>query len=164
MDISIYDLEDLLLSAIKSEVDSGSLYSTLAKSVKNGFMIDKFQFLANEEKKHQTYLEDLFKSEFPDKSLEIPSSSPVPMPNVIIPKDEKIPVSSILTQAIDAEQAAHDFYLQLADQFKKTDIKNMLHYFADMELGHLHLLEQEKQSMEWFEQADVYLPMVHAGP
>ena len=164
MDVSSYSLDELLLSAIKSEVDSRSLYSTLAKSVKNGFMIDKFQFLANEEKKHQTYLENVFKSEFPNKSLILPSSTPVPLPKVIIPKDENIPISSILLQAIDAEQAAHDFYLQLADKFTKTDIKNMLHYFADMELGHLHLLEQEKQSIEWFEQADVYLPMVHVGP
>ena len=164
MDLSEYTLEDLILTAIKSEVESRELYITLAESVKNGFMIDKFKFLASEEKKHQIYLESLFKKEFPNQTIDLPKKSPVPLPEVKIPTDEEIPVSSVLKQAMNAEQAAHDFYISLKDYFKDMEIKQMLHYFADMEIGHLKILEQEKQSMEWFEQADVYLPMVHAGP
>jgi hypothetical protein len=33
-----------------------------------------------------------------------------------------------------------------------------------MELGHYKLLEVEKESMERFEEADVYWPMMHIGP
>lgn len=164
MDVSEYSTEDMILSAIKSEIDSNIIYSTLAKSVKNALMQDKFQFLADEEIKHKTYLEDLYKAEFPDKTLEIPSSTPVPLPEINIPKDEDIPISKVLLQAMNAEKAAYDFYLKLADRFENKDIKNMLHYFADMEMGHFKILEQEKQSMEWFEQSDVYWPMVHVGP
>ena len=164
MDISSYTLEDLILSAIKSEVESKELYKMLSESVKNGFMIDKFKFLSNEEKKHQLYLESLYKKQFPSKKLTLPETSPVPLPRVTIPSNEDIPISSVINQAMGAEQASHDYYLQMADQFTDNEIKNMLHYFADMELGHYRLLEQEKRSVEWFEQADVYLPMVHAGP
>jgi len=63
-----------------------------------------------------------------------------------------------------AEQAAHDFYLALSERYEDTTVKNMLHYFADMETGHYNILKQEKESMEWFEQSDVYWPMIHAGP
>jgi len=164
MDISAYTSEELILSAVKSEVESKELYKILSESVKNGFMIDKFKFLSNEEKKHQSYLEKIYKQQFPNKKMVLPDKTPVPLPHVTIPTDEDIPISSILAQAMGAEQAAHDFYIQMAEQFTDSEIKNMLHYFAHMELGHLHLLEQEKQSMESFEQADVYLAMVHAGP
>jgi rubrerythrin len=66
---------------------------------------------------------------------------------------------------MQAEQAAHDFYQSLSKQFTKDKrICNTLSYFADMELQHYKILEIEKESMDRFEEADVYWPMVHAGP
>ena len=78
---------------------------------------------------------------------------------------ENMPISKILLSAMHAEQAAHEFYNKLAQRFEEdTKIKTTLLYFANMELGHYRLLEIEKESMERFEEADVYWPMVHAGP
>jgi rubrerythrin len=164
MDLTSYTLEELLLAAVKSEVESNQVYSKLADHVQNGLMKDKFQFLAREEKKHERYLSDLYKSEFPNKSLQLPDETPVPLPGVTIPEDEDISISKVLAQAMNAEKAAHDFYLGLSERYEKPSIKNMLHYFADMEMGHYRILEQEKKSVEWFEQSDVYWPMIHAGP
>ncbi len=164
MDLTSYTLEDLLLAAIKSEEESNEVYTKLANHVQNGLMKDKFNFLANEERKHQQYISDLYKSEFPDKQLQLPETSPVPLPGVSIPDDEDIAVSKVLGQAMEAERAAHDFYLGLSERYDDPSVKNMLHYFADMETGHYRILEQEKESMEWFEQSDVYWPMIHAGP
>jgi rubrerythrin len=164
MDLTSYDLEDLLLAAIKSEEESNQVYTKLANHVENGLMKDKFHFLAKEEQKHKQYISDLYKSEYPDKTLQLPKQTPVPLPEVSIPEDEDIPVSKVLTQAMAAEQAAHDFYLALSKRYEDTTVKNMLHYFADMETGHYNILKQEKESMEWFEQSDVYWPMIHAGP
>ncbi|MBS3748510.1 MAG: ferritin family protein [Candidatus Thermoplasmatota archaeon] len=164
MDLTSYNLEELLLAAIKSEEESNQVYSKLADHVQNGLMKDKFQFLASEEQKHKQYIIDLYKSDFPDKTLHLPEKTPVPLPGVTIPKDEDIPVSKVLSQAMEAEQAAHDFYLSLSERYENTTVKNMLHYFADMETGHYNILKQEKESMEWFEQSDVYWPMIHAGP
>ena len=45
-----------------------------------------------------------------------------------------------------------------------TKLNHTLKYFSDMELGHYKLLEVEKESMERFEEADVYWPMMHIGP
>lgn len=164
MDLTTYTLEDLLLAAIKSEEESNEVYSKLAKHVQNGLMKDKFNFLASEEMKHKNFITDLYKSEFPDKTLKLPEKTPVPLPGVTIPDDEDIPISKVLGQAMNAEQAAHDFYLGLAKRFEDKTVKNMLQYFAKMETGHYKLLEQEKESVEWFEQSDVYWPMIHAGP
>jgi hypothetical protein len=33
-----------------------------------------------------------------------------------------------------------------------------------MELGHYKILEQEKYSMQRYEEDDVYWPMMHVGP
>ncbi|MDG6218605.1 MAG: ferritin family protein [Candidatus Thermoplasmatota archaeon] len=164
MDLTSYTLEELLLAAIKSEEESNNVYMKLANHVKNGLMKDKFLFLAKEEEKHRQYIMDLFKAQFPNKTITSAEKTPVPLPKITIPKDEDISISTVLSQAMNAEQAAHDFYISLSKRYTDTTIKNMLHYFADMETGHYQLLAQEKQSVEWFEQSDVYWPMIHAGP
>jgi rubrerythrin len=164
MELTNYSRKDLLRAAIKSEVDSHRIYSTLAEQVNNGLMKDKFIFLAQEETKHRRFLESIYDKEFSMSSMVLPEHSPVPLPEVIIPDDENISISKVLDQSIEAEKAAADFYLSLSKHFEDKDIQHMLHYFSDMELGHMRLLEQEKQSVEWFEQADVYWPMIHAGP
>jgi rubrerythrin len=159
-----HSLKDLILTAIKSEIDSNMLYSTLANRIQNGLMKDKFHFLAAEETKHKEYLEAIFKKNYPKESLVIPKVSIVPLPEITVPIDEDIPLSTILAQAMNAEQAAHDFYAMLSKKFKDIETSQMLQYFADMELGHYRILQTEKESIERFEQADVYWEMVHAGP
>ena len=46
MELNNFDLEDLLLAAIKSEVDSNKLYTKMSKMTKNGLLQDKLIFLA----------------------------------------------------------------------------------------------------------------------
>ncbi|MBU0497877.1 MAG: ferritin family protein [Candidatus Thermoplasmatota archaeon] len=164
MDLSHYTLEDLLLTALKSEIDSNTIYNKLANTVKNGLLKDKFLFLAKEEEKHKTFVESLYKKQFPKKPIRIPKKTPVPLPKISY-KDENIPLCNILQQAMTAEQAAHEFYKSLAQRYTDDQqINRMLSYFSDMELGHYKILEIEKGSMERFEDADIYWPMIHAGP
>ncbi len=164
MDLKKYTLEDLLLAAMKSEVDSNMIYKKIAKTVKNGLLKDKLEFLAKEEEKHRAFVEQVYKAKFPKKKLTIPKTTPVPLPHLIIP-DEDTPLSTVLKSAMHAEQSAHEFYQLLSKQFPKDAmIRNTLSYFADMELQHYKILEIEKESMDRFEEADVYWPMVHAGP
>jgi rubrerythrin len=165
MDLKKYTLEDLLLAAMKSEIESHTVYTMIATQVKNGLLIDKFKFLAQEEEKHRGFIEQLYKAKFPKKNITIPTTTPVPLPSLTIP-DEDTPLSTILKNAMAAEQVAHEFYQSLAKQFTKDDatIRNTLSYFADMELQHYKILEIEKESMDRFEQADIYWDMVHVGP
>jgi len=163
MNLDSFDLEELLLTAIKSEVESNKLYSKMAKKTKNGLLEDKFKFLADEEEKHRAFIEEIYMNHFPDNTIKLPSKTPVPLPEVEY--NEETPLSKLLKQAMDAEVAASKFYKTLAERFEEgSKIQNTLSYFADMEIGHFKILETEKESMERFEEGDVYWPMVHAGP
>ena len=163
MDLSNFDIEDLLLAAIKSEVDSKELYLKMSKKTKNGLLQDKLKFLSNEEEKHRLFVEDIYRNHFPEKDVILPKKTPVPLPKVEITED--IPLSKLLRSAMDSEQSASDFYKSLAERFEEgAKINNTLLYFSDMERGHYKILEMEKESMERFEEADVYWPMVHVGP
>jgi len=163
MDLSSFNLENLLLAAIKSEVDSSELYSKMAKKTKNGLLRDKLDFLTKEEDKHRLFVEDIYKNHFPEKEIKLPKKTPVPIPEVII--NEEMSVSKLIKGAMQAEEFASDFYKSLAERFEDdSKIHNTLLYFADMELGHYKILEIEKESMERFEEADVYWPMMHVGP
>jgi len=165
MDLKKYTLEDLLLAAMKSEIESYTVYTTIATQVKNGLLKDKFKFLALEEKKHRGFIEQVYMAKFPKKKITIPKTTPVPLPPLIIP-EEDTSLGTILKSAMAAEQATHDFYQSLSQQFTKNEasIRNTLQYFADMELQHYKILEIEKESMDRFEQADIYWDMVHVGP
>jgi len=163
MDLSSFSLEELFLAAIKSELESNKLYKKMAKKTKNGLLEDKLIFLANEEEKHRLFVEDVFKNHFPDKKIIFPTVSPVPLPEIEITEDSAL--STLVKEAMNAELAASEFYKNLSDRFEKgTKLNSILLYFSDMETGHYKILEMEKESMERFEEGDVYWPMVHAGP
>ncbi|UCF49941.1 MAG: ferritin family protein [Thermoplasmatales archaeon] len=163
MDLSGFDLEELLLAAIKSEIESNKLYLKMSKKTKNGLLEDKLKFLANEEEKHRIFVEDIYKNHYPENKIVLPRDSPVPLPEVNISED--LPLSILLKEAMNAEQSASDFYRLLAGRFEEgTKLNNTLLYFSDMEKGHYKLLETEKESMERFEEGDIYWPMVHVGP
>jgi rubrerythrin len=164
VDLKKYTLEDVLLAAMKSEIESNTVYTKIAEQVKNGLLKDKMKFLAKEEEKHRKFIEQVYKGKFPKKKLIIPKTTPVPLPKLIIP-NEDTPLGTVLKSAMQAEQSAHEFYQSLSKQFTNDEkIRHTLTYFADMELQHYKILEIEKESMDRFEEADVYWPMVHAGP
>ena len=163
MELGHYDIEILLLAAIKSEVESNKLYKKMSKKTKNGLLRDKLEFLAKEEEKHREFIEEIYMNHFPEKKLKIPDQTPVPLPEVKMTDDTLL--STLLKEAMNAEQNASDFYKNLAERFEQgSKINNTLLYFSDMEIGHYKILEMEKNSMERYEEDDVYWPMVHAGP
>jgi rubrerythrin len=157
MELKKYELADLLLTAVKSEIESQTIYSRVAQRVQNAFLQERMKFLAGEENKHQQALEGLFRQRFPEKSV-------VPLPGITF-RDEQVPLSEIFAQAMVAEQAAHDFYLQLAELFADDPAKrNLLLYFSMMEMGHYKLLELEKGSLERLEEYGEEQEMIHVGP
>jgi len=163
MDLSGFELEELFLAAIKSELESNKFYKKMAKKTKNGLLEDKLLFLANEEEKHRLYIEEIYMNHYPENKIILPKISPVPLPKIKVSED--LPLSTLLKEAMIVEQSASEFYKSLADRFEEgTKLNNTLLYFSDMEKGHYKILEMEKESMERFEEGDVYWPMVHAGP
>jgi len=163
MDISEYNIEDLLTSAIKSEAEAREVYSNISRNVKNAFLKERMDFLASEEKKHKEFLEKLWHKKFPGVGVALPETSPVPMP-AMKDWDENIPVSEVLTSAMAAETAASEFYAALAERFEDKESKDLLNYLSKMEKGHYRILEVERSNAEEFEDYDSMWPMMHAGP
>jgi len=164
MELKKYALADLLLAAVKSEIESQAIYSRVALRVKNAFLKERLEFLSLEEKKHQRALEDIFRQRFPNQVLAVPEKPVMPLPEIRF-RGEQVPLSEIFSQAMNAEQAAHDFYLQLADLFgDDSEKKNLLLYFSMMEMGHYKLLELEKSNLERLEEYGEEQEMIHVGP
>ena len=163
MNLEAYTVDTLLLTAIKSEVESHGVYSLLAGRVKNALLKERLNFLAGEEARHRHILQGIFKEKFPDQDLELPEKSPVPLPRVII-SDELMPLNEIFQMAMHAEKAAYDFYQGLAERFEEDDLVNVILYVARMELGHYELLKVESESLERFEEANIHIPFIHEGP
>ena len=164
MDLSKYSLEDLFFTAIKAEIDSKEAYSIMAGITKNAFLKDRFRFLADEEQKHRSFLTQQYEVQFPNKALELPETSPVPLPDIDT-NFERNPMSKIIQQAMEAERAAYEFYLSFAKFVKSDkDLAATLGYFARMEKSHYQMLKQEQEAAEEFEAFDDFNPLMHAGP
>ncbi|HAK97263.1 MAG TPA: Rubrerythrin [Planctomycetes bacterium] len=164
MDLSAFSLEELLLAGIRSEIDARRVYSAVAARVENFLLRDRLRFLAAEEEKHEAILVQIHKGKFPGRATTPPGASPVPLPELHVP-DDATPLPAVLGQAMAAEQAAHDFYLALADRMRPDEnIARMLAYMARMELGHYKLLGDERDAALAAEDAGGAWPMIHAGP
>ncbi|UCG70833.1 MAG: ferritin family protein [Thermoplasmata archaeon] len=164
MDLEKYSKEELILTALKSEVDAKEIYLSLADKVKNYYLKDRLKFLAEEEEKHRAFIGSLFEKEFPNKEIVLPKTTFVPMPQIKV-YSETVPISEVLESAMEAEMAANEFYFGLAEIFSgDSDVKKMLYYFATMELGHDKILEIERKNALDFEQYEDMWPMMHAGP
>ncbi len=164
MDIDKYSKKDLLLTALKSEEDSKNVYHDLAGRVKNFMLKDKLEFLSAEEQKHYDFFCRLWNEAFPKDAIILPEETPVPLPEITIDSEE-LRFSDIFLQAMNAEKAAHYFYLSLANKFKMDEKLSLrLKYIASMEMGHYRLLEIEKEQAEEFEMYDAEFDMMHVGP
>lgn len=161
MDLSIYGLEDLLLAALKSEMDSEKVYSDLSDKVKNAFLKDKLKFLASEEVKHKNFVESMYRDKFPEKEIALPQKTPIPLPEI----NTEGSISEVIGSAMNAEMASYDFYNSLSEKFAKNPaLERTLVYLAVMEMGHYKLLELEKKTIEKYEDYDTAWPMIHLGP
>lgn len=174
MDLSKYDLKDMILTAWKSEVDAEKVYLKIREGVKNFWLQDRFQFLADEERKHASYFQDYYEKQFPGENVELPETCPVPLPEVKIDR-ETIAMSEVLAMAMEAEKAASEFYASWAEQMPDTgdaesdgettaSVREMLMYISSMEMGHYRLLEIEEKNSRENEQYDLVWNMTHIGP
>jgi rubrerythrin len=163
MDLKQYDMQDLLLTAMKAETDSRDVYRELAARVKNAMLKDRLEFLAAEEEKHRAYFEAQFHKDFPGKEIRLPQKDVVPLPEVTL-EGEDTPLSHIFSQAMEAELAAYDFYRGIAGLYADEATRNMIYYVASMEMGHYRLLEIERENAERFEVFEVTWPDIHLGP
>ncbi|MFW6144960.1 MAG: ferritin family protein, partial [Candidatus Natronoplasma sp.] len=112
-DIGVEDLsfEEMVKGAVKAEINAREVYEYMAGRVDNFVVTDRFEFLAGEEKKHEGFLRDIYKSLVSKKELEVPEDTPVPLPYIRYGDD--MDEAEIIDQAMDAELASRDFYREM---------------------------------------------------
>ncbi len=155
MELGKFSLEELLLAAIKSEVEAQKIYHGLARQVKDAILKDRLEFLAGEEEKHRECLTEIYRETFPDKELELPEHSPVPLPAIEV-EGEKAKLSEILASAMEAELAAREFYKGLSERFEdRPEVREMLITLSEMEKLHYEILKTEKERAEKTEDAEI---------
>lgn len=175
MDLKQYSKKDIILSALKSEIDSERTYLELAKRVKNIMLADRLKFLAREEKNHAVFLKDLFKAEFPGEQAKVPDEGVIPLPEIDI-ENESIAMSDLLDQAKDTETVAATFYSSMISIFsddkqqspeaqqRLAKVRDSLLYLATMETGHARILETEAEHARQNEHDTMEWEMIHVGP
>jgi rubrerythrin len=115
--------------------------------MKNTFLKRKLRFLADEEEKHKTTLEEMYKAYFPQKNIILPNKVENGENDMNI--GDHLQLIPILEAAMDYEKTAQNNYLLLADELsndKETSVT--LTYFAAMEASHYDLLKLEKEYLE----------------
>lgn len=162
-DLTAFDISDVILLAIKSEVESKQVYTGLAARTKNAFLKDKLEFLASEEGKHKSYLENIFKKLFPDKSIELPAGNLVPLPEVKVTPEKKL--SDLLEEAMEAELASQGYYQSMSELFHdKPEVKKATELLSKMEHSHYKLIELEKENVKLFDNYEEGWEFMHIGP
>jgi len=162
MDLSKYTLKDIILAAIKSEIESKELYEKMKNRVSNFVLKDKFDFLAKEEEKHRVFFEKMFIQNFPGQTVSLPEKSPVPLPE-IGPEVEKLPISDVLEIAMKSELKASEFYKSMIELFTDEIVKKTLDYISTVELSHYKILEAERDYAKKFEDYEGEWPGFHIG-
>ncbi len=156
------NLEEMLQIAIRSEIDAADIYTKMGEKTKIVFLKDKLAFLTNEEMGHRNLLEKLFHTKFPHKPLHLDVEVKKPLPKLRITDD--MPMSEMLTQAMDAEKKAHEFYEDLSHKLEKEEEQAMARYLSHMEESHYYLLKSELELAHNFELYDAVHEMMHVGP
>jgi len=166
MDLEDLSFEEMLKGAVKAEINAKEVYEHMADRVDNFVMTERFEFLAGEEKKHEGFLRNIYKSVGSQRDLDVPEETPVPLPYIRYGDD--IDESEIIEQAMDAEIASRDFYRKMAkkadDAGLQRNPKKLLNYLAGMEQNHYEILKEEFNMMSEFEEFDQYYPGMHQGP
>ena len=142
-----YGLDELLLTGIKSEVEAESVYMKVADTIKNPFLKERLEFLAKEEAKHRIFLEKLFKEAYPDRRIELPEKSRIPMPEVRLYGEDGTmrDILVVLDDAMEAEKGAYEFYNSLSERFTDDRLKKIVKHLALMEMDHFQILEMERR-------------------
>jgi len=139
--IANQSVKKLLGYAIRAEMDANRIYSRMADRVRNTLLREKFQLLALEEKKHKEIILRLFASMWAGERPEISMA----VDERLLPSVSIKPSSSlvdVLSQAMNAEKSAREFYASLAKRIKALN-RQMLMYLSKVENSHYLMLRSE---------------------
>jgi rubrerythrin len=139
---------EILAVAVRAEMDAADVYTHLLGRVKNEVLIQKLQFLANEEVRHKAILERLFRDKFPARTLTVPAKPVRPAKGV--PLDDTTPVADLFKLAMGKEKEAEEFYKAAKATVEDPAGRKILDYLSRVERSHYYMLKSEIDLLERF--------------
>jgi rubrerythrin len=138
-----YTLKKILEEAIKKEELSQSLYIGLRQRVKNQNTRDAFQFLAEQEAKHRSLLEDYLQGKIKEGALseglvvDYKIAEHLEQPEISPTMD----IKDVFLLAANKEKSTHQLYICLSEIHPAGHVKHLLEELAAQELEHKTLIE-----------------------
>jgi rubrerythrin len=136
--------------------------------VKNEVLLQKLQFLADEETRHKAILERLFADKFPDETLRVPLSSAGPAKSVAV--DDATSVLDLFKLAMKKEKQAEEYYKESKKGITDDRGRKILDYLSRVERSHYFMLQSEIELLEKFpeyfdvEEFHTGQDLFHVGP
>lgn len=156
MSISISSGKELLKRAIKGEKDGLRFYSLLAHKTENPEAKRKLQKLADDEKRHETTLIEIYEKLYGEEVGQLPREGINALAKFFDAgkAKEKHTEMQFIDLAIEAELSATNFYKETAANLENGDLKKICEDLADEEFSHYELLQAEKEAISgnyyWF--------------
>ncbi len=131
------DALEALALAIAREKGAQEFYQAVAERFDQPAMRNKFLYLAAVEQEHFAQLSQLYQRVSGSKPPAV-AKGQVEVTKRTLAKD--MTVAQAIAVAMEAEQAAHDFYVAAAGKAKSEKARAMFHFLAEQELEHHRLL------------------------
>ena len=136
-------LEKVLRKAIQKEIASWLLYNDLSRRMSQESARDAFKKLAQQEKGHQTRLEQYLRGEIKEGALsggqtvDYKITEHLEQPKIY----PEMHLKDIFLLAASREKASHELYLGLAEIHPEGQVRKLLEELAAQELEHKQQLE-----------------------
>ena len=156
MDIEKMNIEDILGMAVITEIHGRRFYENLAGKVSNPEVKRKIKSLADDEKRHQDIVENLYRQTLGKEPETLPARG---VPDIIkaiasLRVDDRTQVLEVLDMAIEAETISAKFYQRGAALVTDRKLRSIFEELEKEEDGHFNYLVSEKASLSgdlyWF--------------
>jgi rubrerythrin len=131
-------LKEVLLEAVKKELESHIMYLDLKQRVVNPSAQDALQELAQQEKTHQSILEDYLVGRLKEGALDAGGVGEYKIAEYLDQPvvSRAMELSEVFLLAANKEKRSHDLYLNLAALHPNGQVKKLLQDLASQELNH----------------------------
>jgi len=143
--------KELLGYSIEGEKVAHETYMKISEKT-SGLPSDRFESLAEDESKHKEKLLKLHEKEFGDREYVVPKDKELPLHEgslIEIDANKVKVLIQAVESAIEAEKNAYMIYKHLARKSEKH--RELFHYIAMMEKGHMESLKKEKTVWDDYE-------------
>ncbi|MEO0108837.1 MAG: ferritin family protein, partial [candidate division WOR-3 bacterium] len=112
MTVSRLNSVEIFGIAIKSEIEAARAYQQIATLVARPDVKRKLRFLREEERRHRSLLEEMYRRDYPDIKLILPAQGLAPTLSTAV--DQNLPVPRLFALAMKAERQSEKFYAENA--------------------------------------------------